>query len=83
MDGGKGDDSDFEVQANEWAANALVPKKAWANFVSGSPDSEQAVRSFADRQGIAPGIIVSMLQHERRLPCTDLNKLKVRYKWGS
>lgn len=83
VDGGKGDDSDFEEEANEWAANALVPKKAWASFVSGSPNSEQAVRAFADQQGIAPGIIVGMLQHEKRLPWTHLNKLKVRYKWGS
>lgn len=72
---------DIEEEANRWAKNALIPEKAWSDFVNGSCRSEQAVRSFADQQGIAPGLVVGMLQHEGRLPWTHLNKLKVRYRW--
>ena len=31
--------------------------------------------------GIAPGIVVGRLQHEGWLPRTDLNGLKVSYRW--
>ena len=72
---------DIEVEADRWAKNALIPEKAWSYFVNGFDRSEQAVRSFADQQGIAPGLVVGMLQHEKRLPWTHLNKLKVRYRW--
>ena len=82
VDEKNGDGSDLEAEANAWAANVLVPKKAWANFVAGSPNSEQEVLTFADQQEIAPGIIVGRLQHEGRLSWKHLNKLKVRYKWG-
>ena len=68
VDGADGNGDDFEVEANEWAANTLVPKKAWARFVAGSPNSESAVRAFAEQQGIAPGIIIRMLQHDKHLP---------------
>lgn len=57
VDGVDDDGNDFDAEANEWAANALVPKKAWAEFVAGSPNSERAVRAFAEQQGIAPGIV--------------------------
>ncbi|MCY3984897.1 MAG: HigA family addiction module antitoxin [Roseovarius sp.] len=81
VDGGKGDDSACEAEANAWAADLLVSKKAWANFTAEAPFSEQAVRDFASQQGIAPGIIVGMLQHGGYLPWSHLNKLKARYEW--
>jgi len=31
--------------------------------------------------GIAPGIVVGRMQHERWLPRTHLNGLKVSYQW--
>lgn len=83
VDGANGDGSDFEAEANEWAANILVPKKAWTKFVTDAPNSERTVRAFANQQGIAPGIVVGMLQHGGDLPWSHLNKLKVRYKWGA
>ena len=73
--------NDIEAEANRWAKNALIPEKAWSDFVNSFDRSEKAVRIFADQQGIAPGLVVGMLQHEGRLPWTHLNKLKVRYRW--
>ncbi|NBC33139.1 MAG: HigA family addiction module antidote protein [Alphaproteobacteria bacterium] len=73
--------SDLEVEANEWASNMLVQRSQWKRFAESFPRSEQAVCAFADEQGLAPGIIVGMLQHEGHLPWTHLNGLKARYRW--
>ena len=78
----RGDAADIEAEANAWASNALVPRRAWAEFVASCPRSEKSVRAFAVRQGIAPGIVVGMLQHGGHLPWSHLNKLKVRLEWS-
>ena len=83
VDETNGDDAEQEIEANEWASNFLVPKSAWEKFVATSPRSERVVRLFAEEQGIAPGIVVGMLQHEGFLPWTHLNALKVRLDWKS
>ena len=81
VDGANGNGAEQETQANEWASNILVPRPAWEEFVATSPRSKQVVRAFADDQGIAPGIVVGMLQHKGVLPWTHLNGLKVRLAW--
>ena len=73
--------SKHEVEANEWASNMLVPRSRWDRFVASHPCSERAIRAFADDQGIAPGIVVGMLQHRKHLPWTHLNGLKVKLDW--
>lgn len=74
-------DADFEIEANEWASNMLVHRNHWERFVATCPLSRRAIRAFADEQGIAPGLVVGMLQHGGRLPWTHLNALKVRLGW--
>ncbi len=81
VDGPNGATTKLETEANEWASNALVPRRDWKGFAATRPRSTHAVQSFADRQGIAPGIVVGMLQHERILPWTHLNGLKVKLRW--
>jgi len=76
-----GGNADLEAEANDWAAKVLVPRPAWQRFVEGAPRSKRAVQAFAEEQGIAPGIVVGMLQHGGHLPWTHLNGLKVRYRW--
>ncbi len=78
-----GNIAEQEIEANEWASNILVPKPAWDQFVSSLPRSAHTVREFAEEQGIAPGIVVGMLQHKGFLPWTHLNDLKVRLNWKS
>jgi HTH-type transcriptional regulator / antitoxin HigA len=82
VDATNGDGAELEKQANEWASNALVPRAAWRSFVATKPRSESSVRAFADDQGIAPGIVVGMLQHERVVNWSHLNNLKVRLQWA-
>lgn len=81
VDEGTWDGNELEDEANAWSANFLVPKREWENFVALTPRSESAVREFAKKQGIAPGIIVGMLQHRGVLPWKNLNGLKQRYRW--
>ena len=78
---GRGDD-DIEAEANEFAEMLLIPRPAWNRYLQSFQFTEGGIRAFADEQGIAPGIVVGMLQHERKLPWrTGLNDLKERYEW--
>ena len=70
-----------EEEANEWASKTLVPKAEWDRFVATLPRSKDAIEELADEQGIAPGIVVGMLQHQELLPWTHLNGLKVKLEW--
>ena len=81
VDGTSDDGTDVETEANAWAANALVARADWERFVARSPRSKADVCAFADEQGIAPGIVVGMLQHVNVLPWNHLNSLKERYRW--
>ena len=76
-----GNGTDIEEEANRWAARTLVPPREWRRFVATLPRRKLAVQAFADQQGIAPGIVVGMLQHEGVIPWSHLNGLKVRLKW--
>ena len=73
--------TNIETEANQWAANFLIPPNDWKQFVAMSTYDESAVHQFAEEQGIAPGIVVGRLQHEKHIPWSQLNTLKVRLKW--
>ena len=73
--------TELEKEANDWATNFLVPRRDWNTFVATRPQGKAAVLQFADKQGIAPGIVVGMLQHAGIVPWKHLNDLKQRYKW--
>jgi HTH-type transcriptional regulator / antitoxin HigA len=77
-----GDGADHEREADAWASNMLVPQPRWERFIATCPRSEQHVRGFANEQGIAPGIVVGMLQHQGVLPWTHLNGLKKKLVWS-
>lgn len=74
--------ADIEENADNWASKTLIPRTEWARFVTVSSFTKKAVETFAEEQGIAPGIVVGMLQHEEFLPWgSRLNDLKVRLEW--
>ena len=77
MDKGMPNDSGREREANEWAADTLVPRRDWKRFTAAASLTSKEIESFARTQGISPGIVVGMLQHEKFLPWrTSLNRLK-------
>ena len=72
-----------EQEADDFASETLIPRLAYGAFLRRTPTlSAMAVAAFADQQSIAPGIVVGRLQHDRRLPYSDLNHLRVQYSWA-
>jgi hypothetical protein len=47
-----------ERDADQFASDTLIPPEEWASFVASADFSEPAVRSFAESQGVAAGIVV-------------------------
>lgn len=74
--------AEAEQQANAWAADWLIPPVEYAAFTAQQACSEAAVRRFAHRVGIAPGIVVGRLQHDGFITHSQLNHLKVRLAWA-
>lgn len=70
-----------EAEANAWAADFLIPSKAMRKFIAGFQGSEDEIRRFASKQGIAPGIVVGQLQHSGVIGFSELNRFKTRYEW--
>ena len=71
-----------EAQANEWAADFLVPQLDWEQFTVAANFSRNHVLQFAVEQGIAPGIVVGRLQHEKLIRWNVLNDLRKPLKWN-
>lgn len=74
-------DAKEEEQANRWAADFLIPRRDWRRFSDARHFDSGDVYTFADEQGISPGIVVGRLQHEERIPYSHLNHLKATLEW--
>lgn len=82
VDGANGGEDEIETEANEWAANFLVPRKEWQKFVNDGVYTAVKIRRFAEQQRVDAGIVVGSLQHENLLPWNRLNGLKTKLKWA-
>jgi Zn-dependent peptidase ImmA (M78 family) len=67
-----------EVEANEWASNFLIPESELTRFIIRFTYRDDEVISFAQEQGIAPGIVVGQLQHRKVLRYNQMNHLRER-----
>lgn len=77
-----GSDKDLENAADRFAAGLLIPPDEYLELsASHKYISEAAVTAFADKVGVAPGIVVGRLQHDGRVPHSHLNGLKRRMEW--
>jgi addiction module HigA family antidote len=65
-----------EQEANTFASDFLIPKHALNAFRQQGRFTTQPIQRFAAELGIAAGIVVGRLQHEKLLPFTHLNALK-------
>lgn len=70
-----------EREANNFAAELLIPKSEHSNFERLSCNSKEVIR-FAHKLGISPGIVVGQMQHSGRISPRYLNGLKRRFVWG-
>lgn len=72
-----------EAEADEFARDYLIPPSMWKSFVNNKDYSKESIERFADECGIAPGIIVGRLQHEKKIVYkTHLNSLKQKFAWA-
>ncbi len=74
--------ADEEEEANDFAANLLVPPEKRASLLK-IPTTSQSVIRFAVEIGVSPGVVVGQLQHLGRLGQNRLNRLKRRFKWNA
>ena len=72
-------DDPREETANQYARELLIPVAH--NGRLPSLRSRAEVVSFADQIGIAPGIVVGRLQHEKIIAYSHLNDLKATFEW--
>jgi len=77
------DRKEAEDEANKFASNTLIDPTQWQRFIaSDSYRTKMGIKEFAQQVGIAPGIVVGRLQHERRLPFDHCNDLKRHLEWA-
>lgn len=80
----KGKLTEADAEANRWATEFLIPPGDWEQFRMTFRFTEEIIKSFAEEQGIAPGIVVGRLQHEKLVPWqSGLNSMKVPLEWST
>ena len=69
----------LEEEANSWAADQLIPSKAWRTFSSRVTISIAEVSRLASEAGVHPGVVVGRLAFERKIGWNDrLCRLRVK-----
>ena len=68
-----------EREADQFAADALIPPDAFERLQVLRPYSRDQVKAFARRIGVATSIVVGRLHHEGLLPHTHLNDLRDKF----
>lgn len=74
-------DDDKELRADLFSSNCLISPSDYARLKTLDFYRADVVRGFAERIGVAPGIVVGRLQHDGLLPYSVLNGLKVKFSW--
>lgn len=71
-----------EKEADRWSRDLLIPERDFEDFIAQNNFSRQSVCGFADKLGIAPGIVVGRLQNEGVIKYNMMNELKEHYLIG-
>ena len=75
--------SEEENEANEFAAEQLIPKSYHERMLKLPINNRKAIIGFASELGIAPGIVVGQLQHLGKVPFNRFNSYKRSYTWDT
>ncbi len=76
------DSEEDEDEANTFASDILIPPIQWQQFIAQDTyRTKVGIQEFAQKIGIAPGIVVGCLQHEKLLPFSHCNDLKRFLQW--
>jgi len=71
-----------EKEADRFASNVLIPATEFQKLVERRGRGQRDICDFAEKLGIAPGIVVGRLQHDRIIPRSYFNDLKKRLTWA-
>ena len=69
-----------EEAADQFALQHLLTKEGMAGFTAVIPPTREGLKRFAASQGLAPGVLVGLLQHGGMLPHSQFNDLKRLFK---
>jgi len=72
-----------EKEADNFAAEILISSKYRPELKKQNAKEWRNIVRFAKKIGISPGIVVGQLQYMGIIKYSQLNKLKVRYKWDA
>jgi addiction module HigA family antidote len=75
-------DDKQEVEANRFAADYLIPPDTYARFTARGSYSEWAVLQFAREVGVAAGVVVGRLQHDKEIGFNQLTHLRRTVGWS-
>lgn len=81
-DGEGGQRDPQEAEADAFAQEFLILSTEYDRFCANRDYSLAAIRRFATKIGVAPGIVAGRLQHERKIPFSRANQLKRRFAFG-
>jgi HTH-type transcriptional regulator / antitoxin HigA len=81
IDGIDGLQNDEESEADKFASDLLIPPAVAPRLRTLKTETD--VRAFAKELGIAPGIVVGRMQHDRLLSMSQMNGLRQRYERGA
>jgi HTH-type transcriptional regulator/antitoxin HigA len=70
-----------EREADQFAADTLIPSEAYKNFVESGSFYRGDIQRFASQVGIDAGIVVGRLQHDGYIQNSWHNQLRSRYEW--
>jgi addiction module HigA family antidote len=73
--------NDKEAEADIFSRDWLIPASQYRAFCRRGSFSCAAASRFAHELGIAPGIVVGRLQHDRHLSPAHCNELKKKVDW--
>ena len=71
-----------EAHADRFAADLLIPPEDWTHFATFEAPGRASIEAFASRVGVAPGIVVGRLQHEKVIPYNRFNDLRQQLEYS-
>lgn len=75
-----GTNKEQEEEADAFARDILIPPEQYKAFLKANYFTKGCIVGFANKIGIAPGIILGRLQKDNYVPYNQLNDLKVKYQ---
>ena len=73
----------LEDEADQFAADTLIPRKAYGAFVKKRRLFAKDIERFARQVGIPTGIVVGRLQKKGHIKASWHNSLRMRFEWKS